>query len=93
LWIEASPLLHVKAGDPPFFIIHGDHDQHVSPLQAQEFAAAFQKAGVPVQLVIVKNGNHGLGSVPGQPPAVPNLATWHGLAVDFFDHYLKVDGK
>lgn len=89
LWKEASPITHVRASNPPFFIAHGERDPNVSPLQAKRFAAALQQAGVPVTLVIVQNANHGLGSVVPGVPAIPDGPAFRSMVLEFFDKYLK----
>jgi acetyl esterase/lipase len=84
LWRSGSPLAFVKAGDPPMLIIHGDSDGLVPLAQSTVFDAALTKAGVPHQLVIVKNGNHGFKPLPGTTidpsPAAINQITLEFLA-------------
>ncbi len=65
LWKSGSPVFYVAAGDPPMLMVHGDADQLVPIAQSQVFAAALTKAGVPNQLIVVHNGGHGLGALPG----------------------------
>jgi acetyl esterase/lipase len=86
---DASPISHVRAGDPPFFIAHGEKDPIVSTDQATTFAATLEKVGVPVQLLIVKNGNHGLGPLPQGLPPDPDTKGFRALAVAFFNKYLN----
>jgi acetyl esterase/lipase len=65
---QASPITWVHAGDPPFLIIHGENDKIVAPQQATTFASALEKAGVPVELLMVKNGTpKGHATLGGQP--------------------------
>lgn len=89
LWKEASPITWVKAGNPPFLIISGDHDQIVATEQGIKFDAALKKAGVPTELVIVKNGDHIMRTPPGLAPASPNFVELMQTVRDFFDKYLK----
>jgi len=80
----ASPINHISSKNAPFLILHGDSDSGVPKEESQEFAAALQKAGTPVQLVLL----------PGQPH---NLNLWAhtengnflNLIVKFFDLNLK----
>ncbi len=65
LWKSGSPVFHVKAGDPPVLMVHGDADHLVPLAQSQVFAAALTKAGVPNQLLVVHNGGHGFSAPPG----------------------------
>jgi acetyl esterase/lipase len=64
--VEASPVRHVAAGAPPFFLIHGDADETVPIAQSEEMAAALEKVGVPVKLRRVAGGVHGPGIVRDQ---------------------------
>jgi acetyl esterase/lipase len=73
LYKSASPVAFVKAGDPPVLIVQGDADDLVLPLQSILFDQALTKAGVPHQLLIVKDAGHMLHAVPGKTidPARP----------------------
>jgi len=87
LWKSASPAACAKAGDPPVLIVHGEADSLVPVRQAQFFDAALAKAGVPHQLIIVKNAEHGLAALPGKnisPSEVELDRTVYG----FFAKYL-----
>jgi len=42
---EASPIVHVKAGNKPILILHSDDDKSVPIKQAVDMAEALQKAG------------------------------------------------
>jgi len=86
---NASPICHVHAHDPPFLIVHGEKDPIVSTAQAVAFADALRKAGVSVDLLIVKNGDHGLGPVPGGPAADPDINVLFARVGAFFDRNLK----
>ncbi len=57
----ASPITYVDPTDPPFLIFHGDHDRVVPYCQSVLLHEALQKAGVPSQLFLIKNGQHGPG--------------------------------
>jgi acetyl esterase/lipase len=69
---DASPVSHVAAGDPPFLILQGDHDTTVPASQSIELAGRLRSVGVPVTLVIVKGGRHGLAG-PGMDPTQTDL--------------------
>ncbi len=68
----ASPVTHVTADDPPFLIIHGDNDGVIEVEQAYIFNAALVAAGVPVQLVIVLNGDYSLSAPDGSATPTPD---------------------
>jgi len=63
---DVSPLSFVSADDPPMLIVHGDADRIVPIEHAQALAAALKKAGVPVELYVVKGGNHGVAGAGGE---------------------------
>ncbi|MDB5262453.1 MAG: carboxylesterase NlhH [Adhaeribacter sp.] len=54
----ASPVTYVDKNDPPFLIIHGEKDELVSPRQSQLLSAWLSVAGVPNELIIVKDAPH-----------------------------------
>ena len=54
----ASPVTYVDKGDPPFLIIHGEKDELVSPKQSQLLSAWLNVAGVPNELIVVKDAPH-----------------------------------
>ncbi|MCK9563196.1 MAG: alpha/beta hydrolase fold domain-containing protein [Bacteroidales bacterium] len=55
----ASPLHHVKAGAPPFLIVHGTRDPLVSHSDSVALTKALDEAGVPVIFQTVDGGGHG----------------------------------
>jgi dipeptidyl aminopeptidase/acylaminoacyl peptidase len=55
----ASPINHIDAHDPPLLLLHGDADPQMPPEQSKELAEAYQRAGLPVQLVIIPGAGHG----------------------------------
>lgn len=55
----ASPIHYVTPGDAAILSFHGEIDPLVPIEQARKLHAALQKAGVPEELVIIPNGNHG----------------------------------
>lgn len=69
---DASPINFVKPGLPPFLLLHGDADQTVAYQQSVDLQSRLRAAGVPCELITIKNGPHGM---------VP----WPRLAPDFAD--------
>jgi acetyl esterase/lipase len=79
---EASPIWHVSQDDPPFLIMHGDMDKVVPVQQSRAFAEALRKAGVKVNLVVLKGAGHG-GSDFLQPEQVSVIDA-------FLNRYLRL---
>ncbi len=55
----ASPVLQLDAHDPPLFLLHGDQDPQMPPEQSRQFAAAYEKLGLPVHFELVPGAKHG----------------------------------
>jgi acetyl esterase/lipase len=85
-WKTASPRYHVRAGVPPFLLVHGDRDTDVPMIQSKVMARSLRVAGVPERLVIVHNAGHGLASTGGVMQ--PTRAAIRQDVVDFFLHRL-----
>lgn len=69
--MEASPISHVTPDDAPFLLIHGDRDDLVPYQQSQRMYEKLVQAGVPAQLVIVKNGGHSFLEAHGPMTPTP----------------------
>jgi acetyl esterase/lipase len=57
--VEASPISHIDASDPPFFIAHSTAEL-IPFSQAQSFADNLKAAGVQVELVSVEGSLHSI---------------------------------
>lgn len=55
---EASPITHVKPGDPPVFLYHGGLDTLVPVDHAEDYQRALQAAGVPNELFLLRGRGH-----------------------------------
>lgn len=88
LWKSGSPLAYVKAGDPPVLMVHGDADDLVPLAQSTVFAAALTAAGVPNQLVVVKNAGHGFAHKPSAD-VEPGREEVQKIVADFLAKYLQ----
>ena len=80
----ASPVSYITPDDPPFLIIHGEKDDLAPLEQAQMLDAKLKDASVSSKLVIVKNGEHGLMSLKGDP-TVPSQAEISQTILDFLN--------
>lgn len=69
---DASPINFVKPGLPPFLLLHGTADQSVAYQQSVDMQARLRAAGVPCELITIKDGPHG-------------MLPWPPLAPDFKD--------
>jgi acetyl esterase/lipase len=68
----ASPLDYVAPGDPPFLILQGTADRIVPAKQSETLAQHLAAAHVPVKLVLVNGGTHGL-ETSGEHPSSEQL--------------------
>jgi acetyl esterase/lipase len=61
LYEALSPQKHVTRDTPPVFIVHGSNDRLVPAQNSLLFCEACLKAGVPVEMHILENAQHGFG--------------------------------
>lgn len=54
-----SPILQVSADDPPTLLIHGTADRTVPISHSERAFAAFQKAGVETDYIVMEGAGHG----------------------------------
>jgi acetyl esterase/lipase len=69
----ASPADAVASGDPPFLILQGTDDAVVPVSQSEILAQRLREARVPVDLVLVERGRHGLAT-PGEDPSAGEIS-------------------
>ncbi len=79
---KANPITYVNRDNPPFLILHGNHDKLVPYQQSEMLHAALQEAGVDVTLTIFEGAGHALG-----PPKVDRLV------LEWLDTRLKPSGS
>jgi acetyl esterase/lipase len=85
--VQASPVTHVTADDPPFLLIHGDQDTVVPYEQSQLLYDRLLQMNLPAQLITVKNAGHTLTASDGS--ATPTLGEINQIILDFLEQYLK----
>ncbi len=83
----ASPITYVTSDDPPFLFVHGKLDTLVPPSQSQALAEELSAAGVPAQLLLVRNAGHGLSPEGG--PVEPSRVEVTEAIVGFFRERLQ----
>jgi acetyl esterase/lipase len=86
-WPSASPINYVNRGDAPFYVIGGDRDDRVDVRQQQMMHAKLQTAGVPSELLIVKNSDHEFSPKGGA--LNPSRAEVTKRLADFFDKNIR----
>ncbi len=69
---ELAPWLHIPAGTPPVFLVHGGDDIISSPVQSVVAYLALKRAGVPAELHIYATAAHDFGVRPSDHPC----STW-----------------
>jgi len=55
----ASPVAHVSAGDPPALLMHGNQDRQMPVNQTLELEAAYRRAKLSVDTLILDSAGHG----------------------------------
>ncbi len=55
----ASPVAHIDAGDPPAILLHGNQDPQMPVNQTLELEAAYRRAGLRVETIVVDGAKHG----------------------------------
>ncbi|MFE4196749.1 alpha/beta hydrolase fold domain-containing protein [Paenarthrobacter sp. NPDC056912] len=77
----ASPISYVRPGSPPFLLVHGSADRFVPAAQSQSLAAALEKSGAEVELLLIDHADH-MWSLPEGSPAAAEKAL--AATVSFF---------
>jgi acetyl esterase/lipase len=81
---SVSPVVHVTSDDAPTLLVHGDKDDLVKLDNSERILAAFQKAAVPCELIVVKGAGHGFAAADGVRASK--------ALVDWFDKHLAANG-
>ncbi|MFU2314553.1 alpha/beta hydrolase fold domain-containing protein [Rahnella sp. PCH160] len=73
--LYASPVGHLDGKKPPFLLMHGSADTLVSPLQSAQLYQALNKAGDPVEYVLIEGAEH--GDIHWyQKPVIDRVVNW-----------------
>ncbi len=54
----ASPVTHIDAHDPPALLLHGDQDRQMPINQTLELEAAYRRAGLQVETMVLDGAGH-----------------------------------
>lgn len=84
---RASAATYISPDDPPFMIVHGDRDWVIPQAQSVNFDARLDAAGVPSQLLLVKNAGHGF--IPMGKPLEPSVQEVLQLMLSFLNQRLN----
>ena len=91
-FVDASPVAHVHADAPPFFVIHGTRDTMAPLVDAQEFVAALRKvSSAPVLFAEIAGGHHAF-DVFVSPRSLPVIVGVGGFLEHLYAELLRVDG-
>lgn len=63
---EASPINHIRAGLPPFLLVHGTGDMSVLYNWSPLFQSKLKAAGVECELITIPDGVHGMANWANQ---------------------------
>ena len=78
----ASPIYYLEGSTVPCRLLIGSMDDVVSPISVEKFKEACDKAGVPCDLVILKNGDHVYESKNGET-VMPPISVQKSRIIDF----------
>ena len=74
---DASPINFVREGLPPFLLVHGTGDMSVPYSQSTAMQTKLRAARVPVELITVDGGPHGMARWEELDPAYKQkVAAW-----------------
>lgn len=74
---EGSPIHHLKAGLPPYLLIHGDKDEQVAHEQSLLFQTKSKALGNRCDLLTIPGGIHGMGAWEKLgSPYISEMVTW-----------------
>lgn len=80
---DLSPVNHLRAGLPPFLILHGDADKTVPLAMSQAFQEKLRAAGGTCEVMILPGAPHGLLAWAAAAPDYPaRLIAWLRTTLD-----------
>ena len=91
-FIDASPLAHVHADAPPFFVIHGSQDTMAPLADAREFVAALKKVSAAPVLFAEIAGAHHAFDVFVSPRSLPVIVGVGDFLEHLYAEFVRVHG-
>ena len=83
---QLSPDLIADERAPQAFIWHTAEDSVVHVFNSIDYAKRLKSVGVPVELHIFPNGNHGMGLAKGEEPKRKHIAQWKKLLLEWLKY-------
>ena len=83
---QLSPDLIADERAPQAFIWHTAEDNVVHVFNSIDYAKRLKSVGVPVELHIFPNGNHGMGLAKGEEPKRNHIAQWKKLLLEWLKY-------
>jgi acetyl esterase/lipase len=87
-YATASPITYVTPDDPAFLVVHGTSDHIVPFSQSEILVEKLTEAGVPVEFVSIKGGNH-LLAVDEESRTITE--PYYEKMIELFDRQLRKD--
>lgn len=89
-WALAAPINHVGPGEPPFLLVHAEHDLVVDAEQSAWMRGALEDTGNRVQMLRLEGGGHAFNEGSGlgyeqYELALDTPVAWMAL-IDFLRH-------
>lgn len=87
--VELSPDKNLRPDAPPFFLWQCSDDPLVDARQMLHMAKELIDYGIPVEMHLFPQGNHGLGLADGSLPGIPvnlHVAQWADLCIHWLNH-------
>ncbi len=85
----ANPMTHIRAGTPPFLIVHGADDGVVPVEQAVKLAGALEAAGCETTLEVLPGADHWFASEVRGVTTPDALRKIGQQAIAFFNQHLR----
>ncbi|RZS79955.1 dipeptidyl aminopeptidase/acylaminoacyl peptidase [Motilibacter rhizosphaerae] len=82
-YAERAPLSHVDGLSCPVLLLQGDEDRIVPPEQAEAFAEALRRKGLPHALVVFAGEQHGFRKAESIVRALESELSFYGQALGF----------